>query len=73
MIIDEVVGFLACFLLVEFTLKTLIGAFVLFRVIDIFKPFPVNLFERIPGATGVMADDLAAGILTSFLLFLLLE
>ncbi len=72
-VIDEVVGFLACFLLVEFSPKTAVGAFILFRVIDIFKPFPVNLFERVPGALGVMLDDLVAGLMTSFLLFLLLE
>jgi phosphatidylglycerophosphatase A len=72
-IIDEVVGFLACFVLVEFTPKTALVAFLLFRIIDIFKPFPVNLFDRIPGAVGVMLDDLAAGLMTSFLLFLLLE
>ncbi len=72
-IIDEVVGFLACFIFIEFTIKTLIGAFILFRIIDIFKPFPVNLFDRIPGPVGVMVDDLVAGVLTSFILFLLLE
>ena len=72
-IIDEVVGFVACFLLVEFTLYTLVVGFILFRVIDIFKPFPVNLLERVPGAFGVMLDDLVAGLMTSFLMFLLLQ
>ncbi len=33
-----------------------------FRVFDIAKPWPVNCFERLPGAWGIMADDLAAGL-----------
>lgn len=71
-VIDEIVGYLACFILVSPNLKTYILAFVLFRLLDIFKPFPVNLFEKLPGAYGVMLDDLIAGILTSFILYLLL-
>ena len=40
----------------------MLAAFVLFRAADIVKPFPVRLFERLPGGIGIMADDLAAGI-----------
>ncbi len=72
-VIDEIVGYVTCFLLVDPTLKTYILAFILFRIIDIFKPFPVNLFEKLPGAYGVMMDDLIAGLMTAFLLFLLLK
>ncbi|NPA41115.1 MAG: phosphatidylglycerophosphatase A [Aquificae bacterium] len=72
-VIDEVVGYLACFLLIEPSLKAFILAFIIFRVLDIFKPFPINLFEKFPGAYGVMLDDLVAGLLTSFILFLLLK
>ncbi len=72
-VIDEIAGYVSCFLLVEPTLKTYILAFLLFRLIDIVKPFPINLFERFQGAFGVMLDDLAAGLLTSFILFLLLK
>ena len=72
-VIDEVAGYIACFLFIEPTLKSYLLALVLFRVIDIFKPFPVNLLERLPGAYGVMLDDVAAGVMTSLLLFLLLK
>jgi len=72
-VIDEIVGYLMCFVFIEPTLKNYILAFLLFRFIDIVKPFPVNLFERIPGAYGVMMDDLVAGIMTSFILFLLIR
>ncbi len=39
--------------------------FVLFRALDILKPWPVSRAERLPGAWGVMADDLAAGAITA--------
>lgn len=72
-VIDEIVGYVACFLFVEPTLKSYVLAFFLFRILDVFKPFPINLFEKLPGAYGVMLDDLVAGLMTSFILFLLLK
>ncbi|WP_459775467.1 phosphatidylglycerophosphatase A family protein [Aquifex pyrophilus] len=72
-VIDEIVGYLLCFLFVEPTTKTLITAFIVFRVIDIYKPFPVNLFENFPGGLGVMMDDVVGGIITAFVLYLLLQ
>ena len=41
----------------------LLAAFVLFRLFDILKPGPVGALERIPGAAGVLLDDIGAGIL----------
>ena len=72
-VIDEIVGYVACFIFIEPSLKTYLLAFLLFRVLDIFKPFPINLFEKFHGAWGVMLDDLVAGLMTSFILFLLLK
>ncbi len=72
-VIDEIVGYVACFTFVEPTLKTYLLAFFIFRFLDIVKPFPVNLFEKLPGPYGVMMDDLVAGLMTSFILFLLLK
>lgn len=48
-------------------------AFALFRFFDIAKPWPVSAAERLPGARGVMADDLVAGALAAALLVLLWE
>jgi len=49
-----------------------IGAFVLFRIFDIFKPFPINFVDNnVDGAIGIMLDDIIAGIYTIFLLTLL--
>jgi phosphatidylglycerophosphatase A len=45
-----------------------LGAFVLFRVFDIWKPPPVRQLERLPGGWGIVADDLAAGLWAAVLL-----
>ena len=39
----------------------IIVSFILFRLFDIFKPYPARRFERLPGGLGIMADDLVAG------------
>ena len=43
-------------------LIAVLAVFVLFRAVDIAKPWPVGLAERLPGAWGVMCDDLVAGL-----------
>ena len=45
----------------------LLVAFALFRVFDAAKPFPVGRLERLPGAFGIMADDLVAGLVAGLL------
>lgn len=47
-----------------------VGAFVAFRVFDIWKPGPVGWADRRPGAGGVMLDDLIAGLLAALLVAL---
>jgi phosphatidylglycerophosphatase A len=54
------------------TLPQFIMAFVLFRFFDILKPAPINTLQKLPRGWGVMADDLAAGIITRFILALLI-
>ena len=41
------------------------AGFILFRVFDIIKIWPVKAFERLPGGIGIVADDLAAGYLAA--------
>lgn len=72
-VIDEVVGYYFSFLFVEPTLKALLLGFVIFRILDIIKPYPIKLFERLPKGYGVVMDDLIAGITTSFILYFLLS
>ncbi|MEW6325463.1 MAG: phosphatidylglycerophosphatase A [Nitrospirota bacterium] len=62
-VIDEVCGMLVAVAGLSFTGLTALGAFVLFRLFDIVKPFPLSWIERrLPGGWGVMGDDLAAGL-----------
>ena len=46
-----------------------IPALVLFRIVDILKPFPVNVAEKLPGGIGIMADDIVGGVIVWFILW----
>ncbi len=61
-VMDEVVGMLItlAFLPVNW-IGALVG-FLVFRVLDVFKPWPAARFERLPGGLGVMADDGMAAV-----------
>ncbi len=48
--------------------KYLLLGFILFRVFDIWKPWPVRQLEKLPGGWGIMADDWMAGIYAAILL-----
>ncbi len=62
-VIDEVVGYLATVWALPFTWFTVVGGFVLFRILDILKPYPIRKVEDwIPGGTGVVMDDILAGV-----------
>jgi phosphatidylglycerophosphatase A len=67
-VVDEVAGQLICYLGLAtprtFALdwKYLLLGFILFRVFDIWKPFPARQAESLPGGLGIMADDWIAGI-----------
>jgi phosphatidylglycerophosphatase A len=49
---------------------TWLAAFLLFRLFDIWKPFPVRQLECLPGGVGIVADDLMAGLYAALVLFL---
>lgn len=61
-VVDEVAGQWVTFLALPFTPVTALAGFLLFRVMDIVKPWPARDLERLPGGLGIMADDVAAGI-----------
>ena len=71
-VIDEVSGFLVTFLFLPLTWKNLIMGFVLFRLFDIFKPFPIRKLERLKGGLGIVMDDLLAGVYANLCLRLIL-
>ena len=63
-VIDEFAGQWIALLLAPMTLWGMLVGFALFRLFDIWKPWPVGALEKgVPGAFGVMVDDLAAGAL----------
>jgi phosphatidylglycerophosphatase A len=63
-VIDEVMGQLVVFLFVPLGVHWgfVLAGFLLFRLFDIWKPYPIRAFEDIPNGIGVCADDLVAGI-----------
>ncbi len=67
-VVDEIAGQMMTLLFVRPSVTTLAAGFVLFRVLDILKPFPARRLESLPGGSGIMADDLAAGIYANVLL-----
>lgn len=70
-VIDEIAGFQVAMLPVAVTGLHLLLAFVLFRIFDIWKPYPLNRLQELPGGWGVVADDLGAGVYGGLILFLM--
>ena len=64
---DEFIGMWATCLLVPKTLPWMAAAFLCFRALDIWKPWPIRRLERLHGGLGIMSDDLFAGVLGAVL------
>ena len=60
-VIDEVAGMVVSVLFLPRTIPVLVTAFLLFRLFDIWKPFPARQLQELHGGLGVMLDDLIAG------------
>jgi len=71
-VVDEIAGMWVALLFLPFTAFTAVAAFLLFRVMDVIKPFPAGRLERLPGGLGIVADDLMAGIYANLAVRLLL-
>ena len=67
-VVDEVAGQWITFVSLPFTPAIAVAGFLLFRAMDIVKPWPARALERLPGGLGIMADDVAAGIYAQLLL-----
>ncbi len=61
-VIDECCGALVTLIGLPLTPAVIVTGFVAFRLLDIWKPGPLRRLEQLPGAWGVLADDLAAGL-----------
>ena len=70
-VVDEVLGQWVTLLgAAALNWKSFLAAFLLFRILDIWKPWPVRLFEKLPEGTGIVADDLAAGVYGALILYI---
>lgn len=68
-VVDEVVGqWLALAGARPLNVKSWLGALILFRLFDIWKPVPVRNLEKIPGGAGIVADDLMSGLYAALVL-----
>jgi phosphatidylglycerophosphatase A len=70
-VIDEVVGqWIALAGALAYSPIAWIAAFLLFRTFDIWKPWPTRKLEQLPGGTGIVLDDVMAGIYAALVLYL---
>ena len=67
-VVDEVVGMWISLLFLPLTPIVAAVGFLLFRLLDVVKPWPARDFERLPGGWGIMTDDVMAGVYANLLL-----
>jgi phosphatidylglycerophosphatase A len=68
-VIDEVVGMLMTLALHPVNVLGAITGFVIFRVLDVVKPWPARRLEHLPGGFGVVLDDAMAGVYGNLLMW----
>ena len=67
-VIDEVLGMLITLALLPVSIPGVALGFLLFRVLDVIKPYPAAQLEHLHGGLGIMADDAVAGLYSHLLL-----
>lgn len=68
-VIDEIAGFLVTMAFLPASWKYVVAGFVLFRIFDIWKPYPANrINDNMHGGAGVVMDDIVAGIYANLVL-----
>lgn len=72
-VVDEFIGMWITLLAQPFEWFPLLMGFLLFRALDIFKPFPADYFDQRESAWGVMLDDLVSGVYAMVVLRLMIE
>jgi phosphatidylglycerophosphatase A len=72
-VIDEVAGQLVTLIACPLVWQALLAGLILFRGFDVLKPPPVRSLERLPEGTGIVVDDLGAGVYALIALQLLLH
>jgi len=70
---DEIAGMMLTMVFIPLNWSTLIAGFILFRLFDILKPWPIRYLDRhVHGGLGIMLDDVVAAIFSGILLQILL-
>ena len=72
-VIDEVAGQLITLIAVPLAWQSFLAGFILFRGFDIVKPPPVRQLEKLPEGTGIVLDDVAAGLYACAVMHLLMH
>ena len=72
-VIDEIMGMLIALSFLPADPKIVILAFLVFRILDMLKPFPAERLQNLHGAIGVMGDDLIAGVYANIVLQVILK
>lgn len=68
---DEIAGYLITMIAIPMNIYTIVAGFLLFRLFDILKPWPIRYFDRqMKGGLGIMMDDVVAGIFSWVILHL---
>jgi phosphatidylglycerophosphatase A len=71
-VVDEVIGqWITLAGAAAFNWKTCLASFVLFRLLDMWKPAPARQLESLPGGWGIVADDVMAGVYGALAIFVL--
>jgi phosphatidylglycerophosphatase A len=70
-VVDEMVGQWLAVVILPHTFVTLLIGFILFRVFDIYKPYPINKSQELKAGWGIMIDDVLAGIYANIVLQLI--
>lgn len=72
-VIDEVSGMLLSLIFIPPDIKWVVAGFIIFRILDSLKPYPVSKFQRLKGSLGVMSDDIVAALYTNIILQIVLR
>ena len=68
-VIDEIAGIILTLSGLPFNITSMTVGFLIFRVLDIWKPYPIRLLEnKFSGGIGIVLDDVMAGILSNVIL-----
>jgi phosphatidylglycerophosphatase A len=68
-VIDEMAGMVVTLIGLPFNMISVLAGFLIFRLLDIFKPYPIRFLERkLSGGIGIVMDDIVAGALGNIIL-----